>query len=435
MTGITRRGFNKGLGASAALGALGGALGGVLSLSGTAPAFAAGKTQVVVVGGGFGGATAAKYVKRFDPSIGVTLIEPSKRFVTCPFSNTVIGGINTIDYITHGYDALRGLGVEVVHATAAAVDGAKKEVRLAGGGSIGFERCIVSPGIDFRWAAIEGLDAGTAAQIPHAWKAGAQTLLLRKQLEAMPDGGVFVISPPVNPFRCPPGPGERISLVANYFTKAKPRSKIIALDPKEKFSKQGLFEEAWAALYPGMIEYRTLDDDGLVRRVDPASRTLYTDFGEETGDVVNFVPAQKAGRIAEASGLADQTEWCPIDQRTFESTLQPGVHVIGDACIAAPMPKSAFSASTQAKACAAAVVNLLKGAAPGAPKLINTCYSLVNENYGISVAMVYGYEGGKIVKIEGSGGLSPLGADASFRRKEAGYARGWYQSISRDIWG
>jgi len=427
LTKLTRRGFNKALGATSALG--------VLSLSGIAPATAAGKARVVVVGGGFGGATAAKYIKRFDPKIGVTLVEPSKRFVTCPFSNTVIGGINSIDYITQNYDALRAMGVEVVHDSAAAVDGANKQVRLAGGGSIGFDRCIVSPGVDFRWEAIEGLDAGTAARIPHAWKAGAQTLLLRKQLEAMPDGGVFVISPPVNPFRCPPGPGERISLVANYFTKAKPRSKIIVLDPKEKFSKEGLFKEGWAALYPGMIEYRNLEEDGLVRRVDPASRTLYTDFGEETGDVVNFIPAQKAGGIAQVSGLADQTEWCPIHQRTFESTLQSGVHVIGDASIAAPMPKSAFTASTQAKVCAEAVVNLLRGAAPGAPKFINVCYSLVDENYGISVAMVYGYQDGKIVKIEGSGGLSPSGASAEFRRKEADYTRGWYESISRDIWG
>ncbi len=424
---LSRRGFNKALGATTALGAL--------SLSGIAPAIAAGKAQVVVVGGGFGGATAAKYLKRFDPKISVTLIEPSKQFVTCPFSNTVIGGINTIDYITQGYDALKDMGVAVVHDSAAAVDGAKREVRLAGGGSVGFDRCIVSPGIDFRWEAVEGLDAGITGQIPHAWKAGVQTLLLRKQLEAMPDGGVFVISPPVNPFRCPPGPGERISLVANYFKKAKPRSKIVVLDPKKKFSKQGLFKEGWAALYPGMIEYRNVDADGLVRRVDASSRTLHTDFGTVTGEVVNFIPAQKAGRIAEVSGLADKTEWCPVHQQTFESTLQPGVHVIGDASIGAPMPKSGFAASSQAKVCAEAVVNLLRGAAPGTPKFVNTCYSLVDENYGISVAMVYGYEGGKIVKIKGSGGLSPSGASAEFRRKEANYTRGWYESISRDIWG
>jgi sulfide dehydrogenase [flavocytochrome c] flavoprotein subunit len=426
MTKLTRRGFNKTLGATIALGAL--------PLSGCA-SIATGKSQVVVVGGGFGGATAAKYIKRFDPNISVTLVEPSKQFVTCPFSNTVIGGLNTIDYITQNYDALRGMGVTVVHDSAAAVDGAKKEVRLAGGGSIGFDRCIVSPGIDFRWDTIEGLDESTAEQIPHAWKAGAQTLLLRKQLEAMPDGGVFVISPPVNPFRCPPGPGERISLVANYFKKAKPKSKIIALDPKKKFSKQGLFKEGWAALYGGMIEYRNIDEDGIVRRVDAASRTLYTDFGEVTGDVVNFVPAQKAGKIAEASGLADKTGWCPVDQQTFESTLVPGVHVVGDASIATPMPKSGFAASTEAKVCADAVVKLLKGGTPGTPKFVNTCYSLVNESYGISVAMVYGYEGGKIVKIKGSGGLSPSGANASFRLKEANYTRGWYESISRDIWG
>jgi len=427
MTKLTRRGFNKALGATTALGAL--------SLSGIAPAIAAGKAQVVVVGGGFGGATAAKYIKRFNPKISVTLVEPSSQFVTCPFSNTVIGGLNSIDYITQNYDALKAMGVEVVHDSAAAVDGATKQVSLAGGDSIGFDRCIVSPGIDFRWESIEGLDAGTAEQIPHAWKAGPQTLLLRRQLEAMPDGGVFVISPPVNPFRCPPGPGERISLVANYFTKAKPKSKIIVLDPKKKFSKQGLFKEAWAALYPGMIEYRNIDDDGLVRRCDPGSRTLYSDFGEQTGDVINFIPAQKAGKIAQVSGLADKTEWCPIDQQSFESTLVPGVHVVGDASIAAPMPKSGFAASTQAKVCAEAVVNLLGGAVPGTPKFVNTCYSLVNENYGISVAMVYGYQDGKIVKIKGSGGLSPSGATAEFRRKEADYTRGWYQSISRDIWG
>jgi sulfide dehydrogenase [flavocytochrome c] flavoprotein subunit len=427
MTKLSRRTFNRGLGATVALGAL--------SLPGRAPFAAAGKAQVVVVGGGFGGATAVKYLKRFDPKIGVTLVEPSSRFTACPFSNTVIGGLNTIDYITHGYDALKGMGVEVVHDAATRVDAAKKSVSLARGGSVGFDRCIVSPGIDFQWQAIEGLSADTVDRIPHAWKAGPQTLLLRRQLEAMPDGGVFIISPPVNPFRCPPGPGERISLVANYFKTAKPKSKIIALDPKKKFSKQGLFEEGWAKLYPGMIDYHNVDEDGVVRRVDVGAKTLITDFDEFTGDVINFIPAQVAGKIAQDSGLADRTGWCPVNQQTFESTLQAGVHVIGDASIAEPMPKSGFAASTQAKVCAEAVANLLNGKAPGTPKFVNTCYSLVSETYGISVAMVYGYEDGKIVKIEGSGGLSPSGADAKYRRKEADYARGWYESISRDIWG
>ncbi len=427
MTQVTRRTFNRGLGGTVALGAL--------SLPGRAPFAAAGKAQVVVVGGGFGGATAAKYIKRFDPKIGVTLVEPASRFTTCPFSNTVIGGFNTIDYITHGYDALKGMGVEVVHDAATRVDAAKKSVALAQGGSIAFDRCIVSPGIDFQWGAIEGLSAETVEQIPHAWQAGPQTLLLRQQLEAMPDGGVFIISPPVNPFRCPPGPAERISLVANYFKQAKPKSKIIALDPKKKFSKQGLFQEGWAQLYPGMIDYHNIDEDGVVRRVDVGAKTLIADFGEFTGEVINFIPAQEAGKIAQDSGLADKTRWCPVDQQTFESTLQPGVHVIGDASIAAPMPKSGFAASSQAKVCAEAVANLLNGKAPGTPKFVNTCYSLLSESYGISVAMVYGYEDGKIVKIEGSGGLSPSGADDEYRRQEADYARGWYESISRDIWG
>ncbi len=427
MTEFTRRYINKGLGATAALGAL--------AISGGRALAAAGKAQVVVVGGGFGGATAAKYIKRFDPSIRVTLVEPSTHFITCPFSNTVIGGLNTIDYITQNYDALKKMGVEVVHDLVAHIDGTKKQVKLARGGHIKFDRCIVSPGIDFRWEKIKGLDASTTGIIPHAWKAGPQTLLLKKQLEAMPNGGTFIISPPNNPFRCPPGPGERISLVANYFKKAKPKSKIVVLDPKNKFSKQGLFKEGWAKLYPGMINYHNVDDDGVVRRVDPKTMTLHTDFGKYKGDVVNFIPSQRAGKIAQVSGLTNNTEWCPIDQQTFESRLVPGVHVIGDSSISSPMPKSGFAASTQAKVCAEAVVSLLKGRTPGTPKFVNTCYSLVDENYGISVAMVYGYEGGKIIKIKGSGGLSPSGADAKFRQKEANYARGWYESISNDIWG
>ena len=367
--------------------------------------------------------------------IGVTLSDPASRFVTCPFSNTVIGGLNSIGYVTKSYAALKAMGVAVVHDLAIGIDGSKKSVALANGGDIGFDRCIVSPGIDFRWDTIEGLDADTAERIPHAWKAGRQTLLLRRQLEAMPDGGVFILSPPVNPFRCPPGPGERIGLVARYFKKAKPRSKIIALDPKQKFSKQGLFLEGWAKLYDGMIDYHNVDDDGVVVRVDAGSKTLFTDFGEFKGDVVNFIPAQQAGKIARDSGLTDNTRWCPVDHRSFESTLAPAVHVVGNAAMAAPMPKSGVAASTQARVCAEAVVNLLNGRAPGTPKLVNACYSLVDENYGISVATVYGYEGGKIIKVKGSGGVSPSAADDAFRRREADYARGWYQSISRDIWG
>ncbi|MBT3989371.1 MAG: FAD-dependent oxidoreductase [Rhodospirillaceae bacterium] len=427
MTHISRRTFTTGLGAAAALGSL--------TLNGTAPFAATGKAQVVVIGGGFGGATAAKYLKRFDPKISVILVEPSTQYSTCPFSNTVIGGINKMDYITHNYNALKKMGVTVVHDLVTHIDGAKKSVKLAKGGDISFERCIVSPGIDFRWNRINGLDAGTQNTIPHAWKAGPQTVLLRQQLAAMKDGGTFIISPPQNPFRCPPGPGERISLVANYFKKHKPKSKIVVLDPKKKFSKQGLFKEGWAKLYPGMIDYHNIDNDGVVTRVDVKGKKLITDFGEYKGDVINFIPAQYAGKIARSSGLAEKSGWCPVNQLTFESKLMPGVHVIGDASVASPMPKSGFSASSQAKVCAAAVSNMLKGQGPGTPKFVNTCYSLIAEDYGISVAMVYGFDKGKIIKIKGSGGLSPSGASAEFRSKEADFTRGWYESISKDIWG
>lgn len=398
-------------------------------------AYAQGAPKVVVVGGGFGGATAAKYLKRFDKNIQVTLVEPNRTFVTCPFSNTVIGGMNPISSITHNFDAMKKAGVEVIHDMATKVDAQSKEVVLASGKTLAFDRAVVSPGIDFRWGTPVGYTPDVADDIPHAWKAGPQTLLLRKQLEAMDDGGVFIISPPDNPFRCPPGPGERISLVANYLKTYKPKSKIICLDPKAKFSKQGLFKEAWAKLYPGMVEYRNQEEDGVLREVRAKDKMLITDFGETKGDVVNVIPPQKAGAIADASGLADNTGWCPVKQQTFESTLAPGVHVIGDASIAAPMPKSGFSASTQAKVAAAAIAAMLKGEEPGQPKFVNTCYSLAAPGYGISVAMVYGYDNGKIVKVKGSGGLSPSGADDYTREQEAAFAEGWYKSISEDIWG
>ena len=392
--------------------------------------------NVVVIGGGFGGATAGKYLKRFDPTLNVTMVEPATSFVTCPFSNTVIGGLNPIGRITHGYDGLRKHGVKVVHDKAAAIDAQGRKVMLRSGATLSYDRLIVSPGIDFRWGAIEGAEASITGAMPHAWQAGPQTALLRRQLEAMPDGGVFVISPPVNPFRCPPGPGERISLVAGYFKRHKPKSKIIVLDPKKKFSKQGLFKEGWSKLYGGMIDYRNLDDDGKVIRVDARAMTLETNFGDTVkGDVVNFVPGQRAGQIAQSSGLADKTGWCPGDQMTFESRVHPNIHVIGDAAIAAPMPKSGFAASTQAKVCAAAVAAKLSGRAVSKPKFVNTCYSLVAQDYGISVAMVYDFADGKIVKVKGSGGLSPSGASNAFHAQEADFARGWYDSITADIFG
>jgi sulfide dehydrogenase [flavocytochrome c] flavoprotein subunit len=426
MTKLTRRKFTKLLTAAGAT---------TLAAPWVSKSAQAASARVVVIGGGFGGATAAKYVKRFDSSVSVTMIEPSTQFFTCPFSNTVIGGMNSMDYIAQDYNALKAMGVEIIHDFATLINGDKKTVRLGRGGDVAYDRLIVSPGIDFRWGAVEGSDEDLTQIMPHAWKAGPQTMLLRKQLEAMPDGGTFLISPPPNPFRCPPGPGERISLVANYFKNHKPKSKILVLDPKKKFSKQGLFKEGWEKLYPGMIEYRNIDNDGVVRAADAKNMKLIADFDEYKGDVINLIPAQKAGKIADSAGLSDKTGWCPVDQRTFESKLVKDVHVIGDSSVASPMPKSGFAASTQAKVCAAAVTQLLKGQTPGAPKFVNTCYSLVAPDYGISVAMVYGYDGDKITKIKGSGGLSPSGVGETFREQEARYAEGWYESIAQDIWG
>lgn len=423
---ISRRTFGKITGAAAASSAIG--------LSACAGGGV--KARVVVVGGGFGGATAAKYIRKLDQSIDVTLIEPKKTFATCPFSNTVIAGMNDLDFISHGYDALRkNSGVNVIHDRVATVNPDKHTVTLEGGGSLRYEKLVMSPGIDFIYDAVEGYSMEAALKAPHAWNGGPQTLLLRDQLRAMRDGGTFVIAPPSNPYRCPPGPYERVSLVAHYLKTSKPKSKILILDAKPKFSKQALFMEGWAALYGNMIEWVSLDDGGKVVRIDTRTMTVETDFDTHKGDVINFIPAQRAAPITHAAGVADNTGWCPIDGATFESTLQKDIHVIGDASIAAPLPKSGFAANSEGKACAAAVVRALGGKDYGVPSMINTCYSLVAPNYGISVAMVYGYADGKITKVDGSGGVSPKGAPMLFRRDEARYARGWYASITSDIWG
>src|SRR6266581_9386532 len=266
--------------------------------------------------------------------------------------------------------------------------------------------------------------------MPHAWQAGDQTLLLRRQLEAMPDGGTVVISAPANPFRCPPGPYERASLIAYYLKKTKPRSKLIVLDAKDSFSKQRLFQAAWQQLYPGLLEWVSLSDGGKVTSVVAATRTLVTDFATYKADVANVIPPQRSGRIAEIAGVSDRSGWCPIDPVTFESRLQPGIHVIGDAAIAGAMPKSAFAANAQAKVCAAAVAELLSGETPSPPKLINTCYSLVAPDYGISIAGVYHPADGQLADVEGAGGVSPADAPPEFRALEASYAEAWFRTIT-----
>lgn len=396
-------------------------------------AHAQGTGRVVVIGGGFGGATAARFLAGLGHE--VTLVERHPTYWTCPFSNTVLAGLNPMEAIAFGYEGLRAAEVTVAQDEAQGIDPAAREVRLAGGPVLAYDRLVLSPGIDLRYDVLPGYDEAAAEAMPHAWSAGPQTELLRRQLEAMEDGGTVAIAVPQNPFRCPPGPYERASLIAHYLKAEKPRSKILVLDAKDAFSKRPLFEEAWAALYPGLIEWVPMSMGGKVVAVDPATMTLTTDFAQHQVAVANVIPPQRAGAIAQAAGVADATGWCPVSPETFESALVPGVHVIGDACLAGAMPKSAFAANAQAKVVAEAIDALLRGRTPGASRLINTCYSLGAPDYAFNVAGVYRPEDGALTEIEGAGGTSPLGAPASMRAIEADYARAWYATITREVFG
>lgn len=419
-----RRAVVHGLGAAGAVAALG-----APAVLGQAP------PRVVVIGGGFAGATCARALKRADPMAAITLVERSARYTACPFSNAVIAGLRDADGQDFGYDRVAADGVGLVLAGATAVDSRARRVRLEDGTLLPYDRLVVAPGIDVRLDALPGYDGAAAERMPHAWKAGAQTLLLRRRLQAMEDGGTVVIAVPANPFRCPPGPYERASLIAHFLKTHKPRSKLIILDAKDAFSKQRLFETAWQALYPGLIEWVSLSFGGRVTEVDAATGTLVTEFGSHRADVANVIPPQRAGAIAAAAGVADRSGWCPIDPVTFESRLQPGIHVIGDAAIAGAMPKSAFAANGQAKVCAAAVSALVRGEAPPEPKLVNTCYSLVGPDYGISVAGVYRPRDGLLADIAGAGGVSPADAPPATRALEARYAEAWFRTITADVFG
>ena len=408
-------------------------LAGVLAAPGVARA--QGTARVVVVGGGFAGATVARALAAGHR---VTLVEAAERYVSCPFSNEVVAGQREMAAQTFGWERVAATGVRVVRAVATGVDTAARRVSFEGGG-VEYDRLVLAPGVDMRFGpeagGLPGYTAAAAARMPHAWKAGAQTVLLRDQLRAMPDGGTVVISVPANPYRCPPGPYERASLIAWYLKTQKPRSKLLLLDAKDAFSKQKLFEQAWAALYPGLLERVSLSDGGRVVGVDAGAMTLATEFGSHKADVACVIPPQRAGRIAVAAGVVDRTGWCPVDPVTFESRLVPGVHVIGDAAIMGAMPKSAFAANAQAKVCAAAVAALLSGEKAAEPRLINTCYSLVAPGYGISVAAVYRPVNGQLTEIEGAGGASPLDAGAPVRAQEAVYSEAWYQTITGAVFG
>jgi NADPH-dependent 2,4-dienoyl-CoA reductase/sulfur reductase-like enzyme len=398
----------------------------------TARGGAARKRTVAVVGGGYGGATAARYIRRLDPSIEVVLVEPNETFVSCPISNAVLGGFRSMADITLPYGGLSRLGVKVVRDAATAVDVERKQVRLARGAPVAFDRVIVSPGVELMWDALPGMASAEAQEaVPHAWKAGPQTLALRRQLEAMPDGGLYVLSVPEAPYRCPPGPYERACQVAAYFKAAKPRSKVVVLDANgDVVSKGPLFKKAWSELYAGILEYRP---NAKATDVDFRSRTVKLEFEDVRADVLNVVPPMKAGAIA-APFVTANRRWCEVDWTTYESKVAPGVHLLGDSLLSAPaMPKSASMANGQGKVCAAAVVALLGGEAPNpSPTLINTCYSLVSDKLAIHVASVHKYdEKDRTMKaVPGAGGVSP-----AMNEPEASYAMNWARNIWADTLG
>ncbi|MEO5336474.1 MAG: FCSD flavin-binding domain-containing protein [Magnetospirillum sp. WYHS-4] len=401
--------------------------------------------RVVVVGGGFGGATAAKYLKFFDPAIDVTLITPEDHFYSCPLSNVTFfnakfAGFTSLDSLKQNYKALAEKHkVNVVIDLVVGVEPGKGsmgeggKVTTKGGRVFEYDRLIMSPGIDMK--DMPGYTAAEHDIAPHAWKAGPQTALLNKQLQDLENGKPVIIVAPADPYRCPPGPYERAGTMAYYLKNNKPKSKVIILDAKEDFAKKGLFMEGWEQNMKGYVEWVPASKDGKVTRVDAAKRIAYTEFGEHKAGVLNVIPPQSAGKIAIAAGLTNDKGWCDIDLATFESKKAKGIHVIGDAAVVTGMPKSGNAANTQAKVAAAAVSRFLNGEKPGTPKTTNTCYSMVTPEWGISVTAVYelgekGYAG-----VKGSGGVSPAKAGDEFRRLEAKNAWGWYINIAQDIWG
>ncbi|HIQ07823.1 MAG TPA: twin-arginine translocation signal domain-containing protein [Thiotrichaceae bacterium] len=429
-TKISRRKFVQGVSAAAAVGVVG-----VPSL-----AFGTGK-KVVVVGGGTGGATAARYLKLADPSIEVTIVEKNKDYFTCYFSNEVLGGNRSMDSIKFGYEGLKKAGIKIVIDEVTGIDAAKKEVATQGGEKLTYDRCIVAPGVSFKFDNIEGYSEEIAnSTIPHAWKAGPQTIELRKQLEAMKDGGRVIICPPNNPFRCPPGPYERASQIAYYLRQHKPRSKVIIMDPKEKFSKMGLFVQGWKKFYGyetdnAMIEWHGAAEAAGITALNAGTKTITTGFDDIKADVLNIIPDQKAGKIAIVAGLTNDKGWCPIDLGTFESKIHKNIHVIGDAAIAKGLPKSGYAANSEGKVCAAAVAALLAGKEPGTPSYVNTCYSVIAKDWGISVASVHrlSEDGSKIIKV--SGGLTLMDASDEVHKREVGYAYSWLKNITTDAFG
>lgn len=412
------------------------------------------KARVVVVGGGFGGASVAKYLRLLDPGIAVTLIERGRQYTSCPLSNEVVSGERQIETLQAGYDGLAARGVTVVHNEVTQIDPVAKTVTTADGGSFAYDALVVAPGVDFDYSAVRGLTPELSeTTLPHAWKAGPQTLLLRKQLEAMPDGGRFIIAVPKGPFRCPPGPYERAAQVALHcMTHGKKKSKILILDSNDSFSKRPLFEEAWKALYGygegGMIEWVPASSDGKVEEIDPTTLTCHTSFEQHQGDIVNIIPPHRAGKIARDAGLANSNgNWCVVKPENMESTVHKDVYVIGDACVGGDVaggnafPKSAHMANSQAKVVAASLVAKVNGLPAPNPVYTNTCYSVVGHDWGFSVVHLFRVESGRWVYVTQGSGISPVTFGTKeapkpvprlYRKLEAEYADGWLRNLLAD---
>ncbi|MCT4556994.1 MAG: NAD(P)/FAD-dependent oxidoreductase [Pelagimonas sp.] len=395
---------------------------------------AQGKPRVVVIGGGAGGATAARYIaKDSKGEIDVTLIEPSRMYYTCFFSNLYIGGFRELSSIGHSYGTLAAeYGINVVHDWATGVDRDAKTVALAGGGKVPYDRLVISPGIDFVDGAVPGWDLAAQSKMPHAYKAGTQSELLKRQIESMPEGGTYVMVAPPNPYRCPPGPYERISMVAHVLKNTNPTAKIIIADPKPKFSKQALFEEGWTKHYDGMIERIGPDFGGENVSVNANDMTVDIDGEVVKADVCNVIPAQKAGSICDAAALTEGN-WAPVDGHSMQSRLDENIHILGDATNQGDMPKSGFSANSQAKVAAMAVRGALTGSKVFPAKFSNTCWSLINDDDGIKVGASYEATDEKIAKT--SGFISKTGEDAALRKATYEESIGWYEGITTDMFG
>ena len=420
MTSTTRRYFIGGIGAFAAAGGY------------PAPIFAQAKPKVVVIGGGPGGATVAKYVAK-DGGIDVTLVEPARQYTTCFHSNLYLGGFRTWESITHSYDKLASkYGVKHVRQAATGIDREKRTVRLANGTVVGYDRLLIAPGIDLKFDSVPGYSEAVSDKMPHAWKPGPQTQLLKRQLNALKDGDVIVMIAPPNPYRCPPGPYERVSMMAHTLkAKGHKKSRIIVLDPKESFSKQALFVEAWQNHYPGMVEWQDPKMHGGIKGVDVKTMTVKTDLAAYKAALVNVIPAQMAGKIARDAGLANQTGYCPINPENMKSANDPNIYVVGDSCIPGDMPKSAFSANSQAKVAAMMIRSELANGPTFPARYTNTCWSLLETDDTVKVGGRYEAKDGKIAAVETF--VSKTGESAELRKQTQQENMGWYAGITADM--